>query len=793
MAPSINVEHATALIATVESIDRSSTTDSGRSGQPHTKRNRIQLSCTHCRHAKLKCDREKPCSQCVKKGRASICTFPAPAARKRPAVSMQNRLKHLESLVKGVMTSQGPESRSDSASSSQTTASPAVDLHGQRPLGMSEAFDEPFAPLHNDRQSNSSGQVVSGPNEKTYVGATHWAAILDDSYFNDVESEDSPRDENVRPDLSLVFNSQPSTTKEDLLAALPDRAIVDRLVYRYFNSNSPALRESLQIEVEENADLVSDILHKPTFQKNYKQFWADPHGTPITWLGLIYALLCLATFTALVAGEENPDSRGTPMEMIRTYRGCCLQCLVLANYPQPGPYTLETFIIYMEGEFVLSKDDQMSCYLLIGVTVRLAMRMGLHRDSNNFSGNITIYQGEFRRRVWHLLTQLDLLVSFHIGLPSMIQGIKTDTRVPRNLRDEDIDEHSIDLPPSRPESEMTVMSYTLAKGRLARVFGSVAEHANSLTLPRYDEVLTLDRELHKAFAEVPSFLRLIPMGLSITDPPMLIIQRNSLALLFHKSRCVLHRKYLMRAKDCEEFLYSKTAGIDAAMELLFIQSEVHEAVKPGGPLCKDAWFVSSLSMHDFLLAATIVYLSLIQEGESRAYSARALQSPTSEQTDTIRALKRSYTIWAETTSVSVDSRKAYEVLGIMVKRINSIFTCIDGDQVASVWTSHTSRHSNVDFMSGLSLSEETTLTGASNRAFDLSSESQFFGSDGTTPSSGIPMQFDLDTLPMDSLGAMIDMPTNFDWDAFDNHVRPQQVSDQTWPDLSLQDFYLENN
>jgi hypothetical protein len=67
------------------------------------------------------------------------------------------------------------------------------------------------------------------------------------SYFNEVESEDPPRDESVRPDLSLIFDSESPATKEDLLAALPKRPIVDRLIYRYFNSNSPALREWILI------------------------------------------------------------------------------------------------------------------------------------------------------------------------------------------------------------------------------------------------------------------------------------------------------------------------------------------------------------------------------------------------------------------------------------------------------------------------------------------------------------------------------------------------------------------
>ena len=423
----------------------------------------------------------------------------------------------------------------------------------------------------------------------------------------------------------------------------------------------------------------------------------------MTWLALIYAVMCLATFAKLGAGEETPDPRGTAMEMIRTYRGCCAQCLILSNYTQPGPYTIETFLIYMEGEFVLSKDDQMNCYLMIGVAVRLAMRIGLHRDSDNVAGNLTPYQGEYRRRVWHLLTQIDLLVSFHIGLPPMVQTVNSDTQIPRNLRDEDFDEETIELPPSRPETERTVMSYTLAKGRIARVFGRVAEQANLLILPDFDEVMRLDQQLHEAFAQVPSFLRVIPMELSITDSPMHIIQRHSLALLFHKSRCVLHRKYLMKANDNGEFLYSKKSAIDAAMELLFIQSEAHEAVQPGGPLSKDVWIVSSLSMHDFLLAAMIAYLSLIQDSKSMSHAVGDLQPANTQQADIISALERSYVIWTKTTSISVENRRACEVLGIMLKRINSIFRRSDGTHLASARTDHARGLNGAEFMSELSL------------------------------------------------------------------------------------------
>lgn len=56
-------------------------------------------------------------------------------------------------------------------------------------------------------------------------------------------------------------------------------------------------------------------------------------------------------------------------------------------------------------------------------------------------------------------------------------------------------------------------------------------------------------------------------------------------------------------------------------------------------------------------------------------------------------------------------------------------------------------------------------TGVSTGVFDLFCGGQYQGSNDTTPSSGLAMHLDLDamSMPMDSLGAIIDTPTNFDW------------------------------
>ncbi|KFY42608.1 hypothetical protein V495_04426 [Pseudogymnoascus sp. VKM F-4514 (FW-929)] len=757
-------------------IEPDATPSASRQPQPHPRRNRSQLSCTHCRHAKLKCDRNQPCLQCVKRGRDSQCSFPPPVAKRKPAASMQNRLKHLQSLLKDVMAGQAPAGQPTPPSEGHgdeiaSNIDPALSREGS---SSHNDFSQSMKPDAKDELRPSTGQVLLGTHQTTYVGATHWAAILDDveeihSYFEETEDADFIADDGTRPDMSLLFRPGSNVTKLDLIAALPQKSVVDRLVSRYFNSNSPAIH----------------IIHRPTFQKEYNRFWADPSSTPVSWLGLLYALMCLATLAALGAGEENMDPRGTPTEMIRTYRGCSSQCLVLSNYSQPGAYTLEVLLVYIEGEFVLSKDDMGMPYILVGVAVRLALRMGLHRDPSNVGGGLTPYQGEMRRRLWHILIQVDLLCSFLLGLPVTTQAIESDTAYPRNLRDEDFDENSAELPPSRPESEITPMSYTICKSRICEVFGKVGVLANRMSLPSYDEVMELDGVLQEAEAGVPEFIRLKPLEMSITDPASVIIQRYSIALLLQKCRCMLHRKHI------ETEPYSKKVSIEAAMELLSYQSSIHLAALPGGPLALNRWFLSSLSVHDFLLAGMIVYSRLTQvvKGSPNEHRSSLDESLPSRE-EMVAALQKSHLVWIDTQTMSANAEKGSRILGAMMKNANLATGSVPGSTstpIGGIERASTMPGGPVS-ISGLSLNDAmgpvlpVSAYGGQQWALDPS--------DTIMQTSEYTLQPSLDSLstPSEPLEAILASPGNFDWETFDSHIwpgLPQNALDQGWPNLDF--------
>ncbi|KAF7945320.1 hypothetical protein EAE96_010095 [Botrytis aclada] len=380
--------------------------------------------------------------------------------------------------------------------------------------------------------------------------------------------------------------------------------------------------------------------------------------------------MCLSLFSSYAAGEENPDECASQMQTIRTYRRNCIQCIRLSDYTNPGKYTIEAMLAHLEGEFVLGDADQVNCYVLLGVAVRLALRMGLHRDPR-VGGQITPFQGEMRRRLWAILRQIDLLSSFHIGLPSMVESIDSDVQLPRNLNDSDFDEDCTELPPPRPDSEITTASHVRFKNKICQVFGKIAAYANSLSPPSYDEIMELDAQLDAVQATVPPSFRFQPIDSCVADSAQLIIQRLNVAHLLCKSRCVLHRKYLVGNQDHPEREYSVKVGIDAAMQLLDFQKQTYEATQPGGVLARDRCFPSSLTMHDFLLAAMIVYMRTMKILEEEIKGRHQNTSCQTRKLEMISALKTSSDVWHITQLKYPEVKRAADVLAVMMRKLDA--------------------------------------------------------------------------------------------------------------------------
>ncbi|KAH3402718.1 hypothetical protein KXV81_000466 [Aspergillus fumigatus] len=381
----------------------------------------------------------------------------------------------------------------------------------------------------------STGRLLENKAGSSYFDGAHWRAILEEvnevkGYLQqetDEESEEEFMDEaffdSSSPVLLLGLNKPAS--KDELLADIPPRPVADRLVSQFLHCKEPILV----------------VLHFPTFQKEYNQFWLNPRGASLQWLGL------------LRTSSDNPG---------------------------------------------------------------LAARRGAAAK-----------------------------FSF----------------------DEDYDENTKKLPQSRPETELTPLCYTIAKGRIMSIFGRISDLAYSREPVTYEQTLEIDRHLEEAHNQIPLILRTRSMEQSITDPPDLILRRFTLEILYQKCRCVLHRRYLAEFPDDMRYTYSRWVCITAAKQILRHQAVLHHESQPGGQLYREKRFPNSIQNTDYLLAAMIICLGL-SPGHPR-------EPGTNSQSNDVTVIikgREDLLLTLETSLKdmrrrSADAQKAYAAMSIMLR------------------------------------------------------------------------------------------------------------------------------
>ncbi|EXK43361.1 hypothetical protein FOMG_05982 [Fusarium oxysporum f. sp. melonis 26406] len=634
-------------------------TPQGRARLPSSRpREKPQLSCNLCRRRKLRCDRQRPCSSCVQRELGLSCTYASDRvaggdAAQQPRVTTQDRIRHLESLVFDLMqqssVNQGQHGGGTPCSPVGSTRSP-VDTAVTTPAD------------YGSMQSTGGGA--------NYVGSSHWAAVLDgiaelkDHFDNeeeashpDVQSVESPAADMTGP--QLLYGCPKPASKDEILASILtlSRPVVDRLVSRYFNSfeMSPA------------------VLHSVQFLKEYEDFWDDPSAVSPLWLGLLFTIMCLATQFEkfrLDPGVQSPAALSMERDlqkMADTYRLRIGQCLVLGNYTKGGPYVLETLMLYIAAEVFSSTDAEIDIWILTGNTVQIALHMGYHRDPKHFKG-MSSFAAEMRRRVWATLVEMDLVLSAQMGLPRMIKQWQTDTQEPSNLQDSDFDKTTVEMPPSRPDTDLTPILYRLVKARLMTTVGYIWDFAADVRPYTYTEVERMDHKLDEARKSIPDCLRWHSFARCITDSPQNIMQKVVLETLFYRAKIVLHRKFMFGPPA--NFADSKRIVLESALKLLDYQHMLQEETQPFCQLYQERWRVSSLVNHDFLLATSILCFYL---QNTKREGMQVSESAPMDETILV-SLRKSYDIWLQSSNSSKEARKVVKALTVVLGVSNTSST-----------------------------------------------------------------------------------------------------------------------
>lgn len=304
--------------------------------------------------------------------------------------------------------------------------------------------------------------------------------------------------------------------------------------------------------------------------------------------------------------------------------------------------------MYAQCKNLKSLDPSREAGAILDIAVRLAYEMGYHRDPDVL-GSLSVFEGEMRRRFWAACKQMNLMISFQLGLPSNICFENCDTKAPRNLFDSDFNEDTQVLPASRPESEATPLLWFIIKDRQMINFSKVCRHALSFKEMCEADVVQLDWEIRQMHAMIPNVLRTRPLSESIADAPFITVTRIFVDFVYLKSLCVLHRRYMARGN-----VFSTESCVEAAKKVVSQFIDMYLEFSPGGQLYFEHWMLTNFTMNDFLLGVMVLWLVLHIRWKN---STRDSAIDNTIEIEVRTLLERSYTICAEKSSASRDARR----------------------------------------------------------------------------------------------------------------------------------------
>lgn len=554
--------------------------------KPPITRHRAHLSCVECRRKKLKCDRAAPCSACTRRDGGVSCTyqrsttgFEAERDRRKRA---EGRLEHLEQLVQQLSKSgQEHDGLTD----------------GVRPPSTSFGMSSNARPM-----DEGSATGITSPGAAVYNGATHWSAMLEDieelksaigvsmNGFEHIKHAFSIPETMDADDTAIFFGGGPTLTFEQILTeCLPSRHDADRLIATYLRANA----------------VKAPFLHRSQFQRQYLDFWASPLTAPALWVSILFSVFHAAATS--LAPSVAPDRR---------YTIAAAHCLVTGKHYKPQQFAVEALVLYAQTKCFTQIDVGPDIGSILGTATRTAIRMGYHRDPDRL--RLLPFDKEMRRRVWSALLQLELLISFQLGIPSSIQPGSHDAKLPSNLQDSDLNEYVDFMPTERPDNEETDITFYIIKHRLSAVFEKVHQHVSTtggVNAYAQFRVEALDAEIRQTLLALPVQYRHKPVSDSAFDSPALIIARFCVTMIYEKCLCVLHRPYVSSGRR-ESLIACHVASSNIIQHFV----DAYHEFQPGGQVEMQRWFMSAITWHDFLLGATALCLVLCSAARHKMLS-----------------------------------------------------------------------------------------------------------------------------------------------------------------------------
>ncbi|KAF6820313.1 C6 zinc finger domain-containing protein [Colletotrichum plurivorum] len=603
--------------------------DEDENTQHPRKRQRVRLSCLECRRRKLSCDRGYPCQRCLKSGTPDRCTYetksgvvlnassgvpPAFAqldSRRngelvmagkeaditvmREAAKDHDRIRRLElevAQLKNQLTRQAMSSFDGSTVAG--TNSP----HTQKD-DIPDAAAEPCANNsqlqscwhHSDGGDKSELRFFRGKEFRTRYFGPHNATMA----FIEVSLQSSPESFRLFLEDTCLTSYQLTglcpfmkETADEWLKPVKAHDRKDRKKRKedrdkFFAQPDPHLeallppKEQVDALVEVYIDQFEQmhrIIHIPTFRREYSQFWENPSESRYAaFTALVLAIIAVANcihthdslrFTGMISNAQTTAERW--IKAVEEWQGNqSMKHRKLIHYQI-------ACLLYLSKRVNTVKKKRF--WTNSGALIQDGISVGLHREPSHMSGKISVYNQEMRRRIWATVQEFDMQASFDHGLPTLVSQLHYDVQPPRNLDDEDFDEDTTQLPPSKPGKEYTYSSYqNLARQSLPLRM----ELSRLLCGPPgeidYDQVIRYTNDITHEIDSLPSWEHNNNNTHGGKRP---LLAYTLLHIQLRQYIIPLHQPFLKLRKSNAKYQYSEIIYYNAARDIVLLHDKLYE-------------------------------------------------------------------------------------------------------------------------------------------------------------------------------------------------------------------------
>lgn len=397
-------------------------------------------------------------------------------------------------------------------------------------------------------------------------------------YIIGTEPEWQPRYRQLEG-LSCLFSSLPgmafplgdtcqySRERDQVISTFPSRQLVETLAQHYFAAYEPIHR----------------LIHQQEFSYELNAFWMDHTQTSDVWLTqlcMMLALGCRAAPSHLFrgSGRSAEDWADLLLDSAQYFDGGRLNSITptLTTMRSLCLLVIARMMDIVKGSTVAQLES------LMGMTVRLAMTMHLHR-STSLVPEIGIFEAEMRKRVWVTIQVLDLDIAMKTGTSYICRDHDADP--PLNLDDKAVSFSrrgwTLDTLQCAPVGNYTDSSFQIM---LSSILPLLAEIINAINSPTQQN--TEQTRLAAWASQLQQKLKEVEGGLTngrhrrSQNSDKIAIQRQFINVLVHRTLMAMNHESVATPQGSRKSLQTV---VRSAVSLLRIQMAWYSAARGAKP------------------------------------------------------------------------------------------------------------------------------------------------------------------------------------------------------------------